>query len=166
MNHLLPVDQFPEIIAIESESGFDRAPVARIGGRRASWVFLTRWPILWPALILLGLTVVFRWTPLDLWISGLFFDPDRRTWPWFHSAPCLAFYHLAIYPPLILAGCGAVTALLTLPTARLGPASRAGWFLVLLIAIGPGLIVNVGFKQNWGRPRPHEVKEFGGAYAF
>src|SRR5262249_46594303 len=84
----------------------------------------------------------------------------------FHSPLCAAFYHLAIYPPLLLAGCGAVVALLTLRTARLGTASRAGWFLLFLLAIGPGLIVNVGFKQNWGRPRPVEVQEFGGDYAF
>jgi lipid A 4'-phosphatase len=134
--------------------------------QRTSWTFRSRWPIVWPLTLLAGLTALFRWTALDLWISQLFFDHQHRIWPWFNSAPCMAFYHLAIYPPLILAACGGVMAAAGGRVDRRGSMSRAGWFLVLLIAIGPGLIVNLGFKQNWGRPRPHEIQEFGGTYAF
>ena len=43
---------------------------------------------------------------------------------------------------------------------------RAGLFLTLLFIIGPGLIVNHGFKNHWGRPRPHQVQEFDGQHAF
>ncbi len=160
MNQLLPIDQRPETIALEADAPGKRSLIDN------AWTFRTRWPIFWPALSLLGITALFRWTSLDLWISSLFFDHEQQAWPWFHSPLCSAFYHLAIYPPLILAAGGVGAALVTLPTARLGSMSRAGWFLILLLAIGPGLIVNVGFKQNWGRPRPLEVREFGGDYAF
>ena len=34
------------------------------------------------------------------------------------------------------------------------------WFLVAVMALGPGLVVNVGFKQFWDRPRPQDLREF------
>jgi lipid A 4'-phosphatase len=38
--------------------------------------------------------------------------------------------------------------------------------LVLALLIGPGLIVNVALKDNWGRARPRDVAEFGGTRTF
>jgi len=35
-------------------------------------------------------------------------------------------------------------------------------FLLLALVVGPGLVVNQVFKENWGRARPREVVEFGG----
>lgn len=43
---------------------------------------------------------------------------------------------------------------------------REGLFFVLLLAVAHGLLVNSYFKSNWGRPRPYQVKEFGGPYDF
>lgn len=43
---------------------------------------------------------------------------------------------------------------------------RAALFLVLVMIVGPGLIVNNVFKQNWGRPRPHDVVTLGGDRAY
>jgi len=39
-------------------------------------------------------------------------------------------------------------------------------FLLLVLLLGPGLLVNVVFKGEWGRARPHQVVEFGGQQAF
>ena len=39
-------------------------------------------------------------------------------------------------------------------------------YLIAVVAIGPGLVVNVVFKDHWGRARPRDVVEFGGAKAF
>jgi membrane-associated PAP2 superfamily phosphatase len=36
-------------------------------------------------------------------------------------------------------------------------------FLIAAFALGPGLIVNTGLKDHWGRARPAQVTEFGGA---
>lgn len=35
-------------------------------------------------------------------------------------------------------------------------------FLLFALFLGPGLVVNYVFKENWGRARPREVVEFGG----
>ena len=39
-------------------------------------------------------------------------------------------------------------------------------FLILAMAIGPGLIVNLGMKDHLHRPRPTHVTEFGGTKSF
>lgn len=39
-------------------------------------------------------------------------------------------------------------------------------FLFLSLLIGPGLIANLLFKENWGRARPRQVLEFGGTQDF
>jgi len=39
-------------------------------------------------------------------------------------------------------------------------------FVVLVLVVGPGLIVNFGLKDNFGRARPREVTEFGGTRHF
>jgi lipid A 4'-phosphatase len=44
--------------------------------------------------------------------------------------------------------------------------SRAALFLVLTLALGPGLLVNAVLKDHWSRPRPGMVTEFGGAMDF
>lgn len=39
-------------------------------------------------------------------------------------------------------------------------------YLLLLLIVGPGLIVNSGLKESWGRARPKQIIEFGGAKQF
>ncbi len=39
-------------------------------------------------------------------------------------------------------------------------------FIMLSLIIGPGLLVNGVFKDHWGRPRPVEIKQFGGSYDY
>ncbi|HBH49073.1 MAG TPA: PAP2 family protein, partial [Bacteroidales bacterium] len=39
---------------------------------------------------------------------------------------------------------------------------RWALMMILTIVLGPGLLVNATFKDNWGRPRPNEIVEFGG----
>ena len=43
---------------------------------------------------------------------------------------------------------------------------RAAVFLILSYALGPGLLVNVALKDNWGRPRPVHITHFGGDKRF
>ena len=39
-------------------------------------------------------------------------------------------------------------------------------YLLFSLALGPGLIVNLGFKNNIGRARPNQIVEFGGTKKF
>ena len=51
---------------------------------------------------------------------------------------------------------------------RLGwaPSGRAVIFLIATIAIGPGVVVNLGLKDHWHRPRPIQTQEFNGPSEF
>ena len=52
-------------------------------------------------------------------------------------------------------------------TAPAAPFVRARClFLLVAIAIGPGLLANVILKDHWGRARPREVVQFGGTKTF
>jgi len=46
------------------------------------------------------------------------------------------------------------------------PSGRAVFFLVLTLAIGPGLLVNVALKDHSHRPRPVQTAELGGKWPF
>ncbi|WP_439814140.1 phosphatase PAP2 family protein [Zavarzinia sp. CC-PAN008] len=48
----------------------------------------------------------------------------------------------------------------------LGLDARRAAFVVLSFALGPGLIVEAGFKDHWGRARPREVVAYGGQATF
>ncbi|MGH7247433.1 MAG: phosphatase PAP2 family protein, partial [Pseudomonadota bacterium] len=43
---------------------------------------------------------------------------------------------------------------------------RAALFLMLTLALGPGVLANVILKDHWGRSRPIDVTAFGGADRF
>src|SRR5579862_1083170 len=50
--------------------------------------------------------------------------------------------------------------------ARLAPSARSIMFLVLSLALAPGLVVNVALKDHVHRPRPIQIREFGGSFDF
>lgn len=39
---------------------------------------------------------------------------------------------------------------------------RPAFFLLVVMIIGPGVLVNATLKDHWGHPRPREIKEFDG----
>lgn len=116
--------------------------------------------------MLAGLTVVFWATPLDLAASDLFRTPCC-SWP-LADRPLWRFLYLyGVLGGALLAAAALVV--LTLGywyPRRLQRWRRAALSIVLSAAIGPGLVVNVAFKDHWGRPRPREVQALGGAEPF
>jgi membrane-associated PAP2 superfamily phosphatase len=43
---------------------------------------------------------------------------------------------------------------------------RPALYIFLVIVLGSGLVVNLIFKDHWGRPRPMHTQTFGGDYAY
>ncbi len=76
-----------------------------------------------------------------------------------------------VVPFLVLAG---TAVLYGLRRAAMRRGTRPGWapsgrgltVMVASLALGPGLLVNVGLKDHWHRPRPVQVTAFGGPDAF
>lgn len=156
-------------IGIIESSRPSGSPLLRPSWRQrlnSPWSFETRWWVIFPAVLLFAATLLFRNTDLDLKISSWFYDQSSREWAWFFWGPCTTFYRKGIYPPFLLGGCGGIMFVYGLWFRAAKSWRRAGLFLVLLMAIGPGLIVNLVFKTHWGRARPHEVQEFGGRHPY
>lgn len=119
--------------------------------------------------IVLALIVLLTIFPsLDLGISTLFFTPDTGftiDGVWYERMVYRSVQYL-----LILVGLGLL--LMWVNGRRLAPeatkliSGRQLVFLLLLLALGPGLLVNEGMKENWGRSRPVDLLQFGGDKTF
>ncbi len=48
----------------------------------------------------------------------------------------------------------------------LGVRKKVWAYLLLALLLGPGLIVNLVFKEHWGRARPVQITQFGGQKQF
>jgi len=115
-----------------------------------------------------ALGLVFLLVPgIDLAASGLFHVPGQG-FPLADWAPLRIFEHTIPWlTRLIVVVCVAGPLWLVLrgrPLWRLD--RKALVFLVLAMALGPGLIANTLLKDHWGRARPHQVTEFGGSRQF
>jgi lipid A 4'-phosphatase len=117
------------------------------------------------ALTALTLAVFAIWPRLDLAVSHLFFGDagfegdglaDQFARDFFRVTP---FVVLAAYGALWAARrCGS--------NLRWAPSGRAIIFLIVTMVVGPGLIVNLGFKDHWHRPRPVHTEDFDGQNPF
>jgi lipid A 4'-phosphatase len=126
---------------------------------------MTRALIVYLALTALMLGVFALWPGLDLAVAHLFYDGggfighdslDRFGRDFFRVTP---FVVLTLYAALWLAKRRGVS-------LRWAPSGRAIIFLIATISIGPGLIVNLGLKDHWHRPRPAQTQGFGGPSEF
>ncbi len=113
--------------------------------------------------------IVFGLYPrLDLEISALFFD---RKLPLFRVNAQLWVQYTRDAVRLLIAllvapGFLAPLGKLVMPRRRMLLGGRAALFLVLTLALGPGVLTNVILKDHWGRARPIDVTEFGGTDRF
>jgi len=117
-----------------------------------------------PSAVLVLATAVIGATNADLEISSrLFVD---GAWPVGDRQPWRALYLLDRLPAILLGVCGLGAVVIGGFSRTRRSWIRPGLFLVLLLALGPGLIVNSVLKEYWGRPRPRQVVQFGGDQEF
>jgi lipid A 4'-phosphatase len=109
--------------------------------------------------------VFWLWPDLDLAVAALF----RRDNTFWGADPYARAYRFFFYwLPIVLMAIYAVAYILK-RAGKLGHAYVSGRGLVFLavsMALGPGLLVNLGFKDHWHRPRPVQVSQFGGPMEF
>jgi len=128
--------------------------------------------LLLPLVILFGLTWVFRVTDLDLIACRLFSMEQAPYFPYLNANPWLFLYHFGTIPGLAMGFGGAAIAVLGCCSILIGSGHRLRvyrrpcLFAVLLLALGPGLIVNGLLKPLSERPRPCQLVEFGGDEPF
>ncbi len=122
--------------------------------------------VLLPILTLTALTALIRCFDLDIRVNRLFFDANAGEFPALHARPSLVAYHYGPLPGLLLGIGAAAMFVASFVWTRCRPFRAGAAFLALLLAIGPGLIVNGLLKSSWNRPRPCDLTEFGGGMDF
>ena len=122
------------------------------------------------ALVIAALVgVVFAIDPrLDIDISALFYDRPINLFkvnaqPWVNfTRDAARGLTTLIFAPAVLVVIGK----LIMPKRRMPIGGRAALLLILTMALGPGVITNLIFKEHWGRARPIDITELGGDYRF
>jgi len=113
-------------------------------------------------LLLCGPLVLFP--GIDLATSGFFFRPEAG----FYLGDLPLFHLIRAAIPFVTAG--VVVVALALLAANLFGHGKVDWraalFLLIALAVGPGLTVNSLFKDHWGRARPATLSQFGGDKQF
>ncbi|MDQ0395633.1 phosphatase PAP2 family protein [Labrys monachus] len=84
------------------------------------------------------------------------------------DATALVMRQVGLWMPIIVAACCLLVLLAPIvnPLYRSRIDARSLAAIVLTFVLGPGLLVNVVLKDNWHRPRPIQVVEFGGVNQF
>ena len=111
-------------------------------------------------------TAVFWIFPLDLRLESLAYSPGAVHWPYNDRQPWAWLYHFGTLPGLALVVAAALGWGLSY-----GSPKRAHWrypclYLVVLLALGPGFLINIVGKGLMGRPRPDETLAFGGTWDY
>ncbi|MDR3420329.1 MAG: phosphatase PAP2 family protein [Xanthobacteraceae bacterium] len=104
----------------------------------------------------------------DLNIAALFYDPAThrfRAWGtiWMdHARDAGSLLITLLAAPAFLAILGK----LVMPRRRMLIPGRAVVFLIITLALGPGLLANKILKDHWARMRPEDIMQLGGTRAF
>ncbi len=116
-----------------------------------------------PILILALTSILFRKYDWDLEVQTFLY---REAWSLGDYPALKALYHYGNIPALLtvlycLYALGRIYFSGTSAMYR-----KLLLYPILVLILGPGLLVNSILKDNWGRPRPRDITEFGGKYAY
>ena len=125
-----------------------------------------RYALIIPLAVLAVGTLIAWLTDVDLRVARWFFDPESHRWPISSATP----FELANRYGQLVGWIPALSAIGVLCASiwvrKFKHLRKPAVFLILLLALGPGVVVNVILKDQWGRPRPSQVEEFGGMFQY
>lgn len=120
-------------------------------------------------LFLICAVIFISFPQIDLFIAGLFYDPQTQQFIYKNNPLIQFIYRLfaMIHIPILL---GLIVAGLLIKFNKLKLKNYKKWsvtFLLTALILGPGLLVNTVLKDNSiGRARPVQVENFGGDKPF
>lgn len=123
------------------------------------------------ACLLLAATAIMSALPLlglnaDMGFAHLFFMQGAQRFPNHLDLYVASLRDHGMVAVAVCIGCIGLALMRALPWNWPGIPARAAVFLTTAFILGPGLLVNGLLKPNWGRPRPGNVIEFGGALPY
>ncbi len=117
-------------------------------------------------LFLLSSLVFITFPQIDLYISDLFYN--GKEFPLNGSAVEEFFYH-SVRPVILFLALGSIAVFfynLISKNNLFGINGKVMLYLLLVLSIAPGLVVNAMLKENWGRARPNQTMHYGGDKEF
>ncbi|MGK5594105.1 MAG: phosphatase PAP2 family protein [Parachlamydiaceae bacterium] len=118
-----------------------------------------------PLMVVLVLTPFFSY--LDLSITRFFYSIGNDPVEHFVSHPILDFlYSYGPIPAQITVGVASFILVFSYLRTSLAKWRNPALTLILTLSMGAGLMTHLVLKDHWGRPRPKQVKEFGGSQDF
>lgn len=112
--------------------------------------------------ILFGvLTLPFLFWDLDILFQKPYFNEEQG---WFlMNVPFWDFiYKYAIFLGYFLAVFSLIMISVSYWKKSVVKWRKAAYFMLFVMILGPGVLVNGTFKEHWGRPRPRDITEFNG----
>jgi len=103
---------------------------------------------------------------VDLAVARLFSAPGVLHFPLAIDTTVTTLRDRGFVAGIVCAGCVLLAILGYVPGHWPSIPARAAAYLTTAYLLGPGLLVNGILKSHWGRPRPNEVIDFGGALPF
>ncbi|HPD55738.1 MAG TPA: phosphatase PAP2 family protein [Smithellaceae bacterium] len=104
-------------------------------------------------------------TNTDLKVAALFYSPEKG-WLMKREMPWYFLYQYGNIPAIILAVGGFFIFFFSFFLDKLSAFRKIGLFLAVFMVLGPGLVINSALKENWGRPRPADIVNFGGEHNY
>jgi len=152
----------PELPEQSETNPLDTRPIETLkSDPLVAWLF---WRTIFVGMGLLPIVFFF---PVDIWITDLFYSADATFY--FKANGFEQFYKKAFKKITLVLAIGFLLFLgWRVFRSWVSERQRAvEWLYTLaVLVVGPGLVTNVLFKENWGRARPRQIVEFGGSAEF
>ena len=106
-----------------------------------------------------------KYPSLDIDLHKSFYSSENG---WFlkKAQPWNFLYHYGNIPAILISITSLLLFIFSYFISKFLIYRKIALFFALTMLLGPGIIVNTIFKENWGRPRPREIQEYGGKEEF
>ncbi len=125
-----------------------------------------RYPFYVPLGLLCLVSVLFRWTNLDVQIASRFYNFQMKSWSFADKNPWEFIDEWFVFPGMILGIASLMIASYGLIWRKKTEWTRGASLIALVLLIGPGLLVNGTLKPAFSRPRPREIVQLGGTQQY
>ncbi len=130
--------------------------------RHAVRLTAASFPFYVPLGLLCLVSIILRWSNIDMQIASRFYDFQKNAWPQADVNPWEFIDEWFVFPGIILGVGSIMIACYGLIWRKRNRWTRGASLIAIVLLLGPGLLVNGTLKPAFSRPRPREIVQLGG----